>query len=287
MLHALSIDVEDWYNATLVLLFEKYVPPSDAVVKSTERLLNLLSDKQIRATWFILGEVADAFPALIKRLAAAHQEIGVHGYYHHRVDSLKPKVFADELHRAKDGIEQAAGKRVLGFRAPAFSLSRQMTDYFEILKTAGFSYDSSVFPFRGSRYGDSTAPLAPFFINTPSGSILEVPVSVMDFGWFRLPCCGGGYFRHFPLGYTRFALRHLEKRQRPAVFYLHPYEIETEYNTSYFEQYCGPQELKGVFKWKAPQYRNRSQAIHKLHHILEHHKFSTMAEVFSVQSTIG
>ncbi len=282
--HAFSVDVEDWSNVALLLNFGRMVPPQPAVVRNTERMLELFQAHGAKATWFILGEVAAAFPGLVRQLAEAGQEIGVHGYHHHPVYTLKPTEFRDYLRRAKEVVEQAAGQPVLGYRATAFSITRETPWAFEVVAELGFKYDSSVFPFRGRRYGMPEAPLTPYRLTTKAGALWEVPLSVVEWGGRRFPCCGGGYLRHFPLWYTRWAMRQLERAGRRAVFYLHPYEIDTEVDRLIFAQHAQEVSSWGWARMRFMQYRNRSQTEHKLEWLLEHLRFGGIAEVFEIES---
>lgn len=282
-IHALSVDVEDWSNVALLLNFGKVVPPQPAAVRNTERLLELFQEHGARATWFVLGEVAAAFPGLVRKLADAGQEIGVHGYHHHLVYTLSEAEFREYLRRAKDTVEQAGGKAVLGYRATAFSITKAVWWAFDVLAELGFRYDSSVFPFRGNRYGMPEAPLAPYTLPTGNGPLTEVPLTVMAYGPVRLPCCGGGYLRHFPLWYTRWAMRHLERRQRTAVFYLHPYEIDCEFDDAFFQRHLGANDLRRLRKVRFLQYRNRAQTLPKLRWLLASQRFSGIAEMLRQQ----
>jgi polysaccharide deacetylase family protein (PEP-CTERM system associated) len=281
MIHALTIDVEDWSNATILLLFNRVENPSRAVVLEVERLLTLLTECGVSATWFVLGEIAEKYPALIKKLSELGHEIGVHGYYHYRLQLLTLSQFREQLLQAKNAVEQLIGKAVLGYRAPAFSVNYEDKSIFEILIECGIKYDSSVFPFKGRRYGSSKVNPAPHKIKTAVGTIWEIPPSVMDWGLVRLPCCGGGYFRHFPLWYTKWAMRHLEKRERAAIVYLHPYELQTEFDDAYFGQHLSPDEWPLMKKNRVLQYRNRQKTADKLGWLLKSYQFNTIRSLMS------
>lgn len=280
-IHALSVDVEDWNNVAVLHATGRIVPPTEAVVRNTEGLLELFAELGLRCTWFLLGEVATAFPGLVRRLADAGHELGVHGYHHHFVHTLTEAKFRDAIRRAKDAVEQVAQTPVLGHRAPAFSITADVPWAFEVLAELGFRYDSSIFPFRGRRYGTADAPLTPYEIPTHSGELTEVPLSVVDFGRHRVPCCGGGYLRHFPLAYTRCAMWLLSRRARRAVLYLHPYEIDLTFDTGFLRQHLLPNQSRrfGVSHWL--QYRNRDRTLAKLRWLLTKYRFSSIAEAFS------
>ncbi|MCB1128333.1 MAG: polysaccharide deacetylase family protein, partial [Verrucomicrobiae bacterium] len=250
---------------------------TESVVRNTERLLGLFADLGVCATWFFLGEVADAFPSLVRRVAEGGHELGVHGYHHHRLHELDPAGFRSSIRRAKDAIEQAGGQRVLGHRAVAFSLCRETWWATEILAELGFQYDSSVFPFRGVRYGMSGAPLSPYPVRTRRGTLWEVPLSVVRWAGLRIPACGGGYLRHFPLAFTRAALRCLERERRRAVVYLHPYELDVDYDAGYLRQWL-PAVSHRRLRWlRWTQYRRRAGTIPKLRRLLAEFSFGTLA----------
>jgi polysaccharide deacetylase family protein (PEP-CTERM system associated) len=254
------------------------------VVRNTERLLELFQEYHASATWFVLGEVAEAFPGLVKRLAEAGQEIGIHGYHHHNVFDLSESEFRRSVRRAKEMVEQLTGRAALGYRATSFSIRKKQWWAFDVLAELGFRYDSSIFPIRGRRYGIPDAPLTAYTLATRHGPLQEVPLSVMELGRRRLPCCGGGYFRHFPRWYTQLALRHLERAGRPAVFYLHPYELDTQFAAAFFEQQVGRAAAGTLGRWRYLQYRNRARTVPKLQWLLARFAFDGIARVFGLDS---
>lgn len=278
--HALSVDVEDWSNVVLLHRTGRIVPPQPAVVENTKRMLSLFQEHGARATWFVLGEVAERYPELVRELAAADQEIGVHGYQHHFVYALTQAQFRDHVRRAKEVIEQIAGRSVRGYRAAAFSIRKEQAWAFEVLAELGFEYDSSVFPFRGSRYGMPDAPMTPYEIETRHGRLTEIPLSVMEAGPLRLPCCGGGYLRHLPRAYTNLALKLLARHDRSAVFYLHPYELQTSRDSEFFDQHSSAEEQAKFRFADFMQYRNRSRTAPKLRWLLKRYRFDTIEAVF-------
>ncbi|MEI6916410.1 MAG: polysaccharide deacetylase family protein [Armatimonadota bacterium] len=281
--HALSVDVEDENNVTVFHQCGRIVPPTQRVVRNTEILLDLVLEYHSQATWFVLGEVAEAYPGLIRRLADAGQEIAVHGFHHAFVSSLSNQEFRASIRRAKDCIEQASGKAALGHRAPAFSITPQTPWAFEVLAELGFRYDSSVFPVRTRRYGDSAASLRASPIQPRHGELTEVPLSAVKFGPWRLPCCGGGYLRHFPLAYTLWSLRRIEREQRPAVVYVHPYEADLSLDRDYLSRQLGEKKLAEI-RWNIyAQCRNRGHTISKLRYLLSTRHFAGIARVFGLE----
>ena len=216
MTHALTIDVEDSHN-----LFSRHwlgidSPPTDRVKRNTTRILELLEENSTKATFFILGEVAAEFPELVRSIADAGHEIDVHGYYHHQVFKLTPPEFNKQIHDAKAILEDISGKAVQGHRSPAFSITASTRWAWEILVKEGFKYDSSVFPFRGRRYGWPESPLDPYIIKTPCGSITEIPLSVVELAGRKIPTAGGGYLRMFPYIWNRWGINRVSQK-RPAI----------------------------------------------------------------------
>ena len=148
---------------------------------------------------------------------------------HRLVYELTPDEFRADLRRAKAAIEAAAGAPVLGYRAPSYSVVARSTWALEILAEEGYVYDASIFPIRHDRYGIPDAPRHIHRIDVGARSILEVPGSTVRYGGVNLPIAGGGYFRILPYQWTRWGIRHLNRsEQRPAIFYIHPWEIDPD-----------------------------------------------------------
>jgi len=239
MNNVLTFDVEEYFHAEA---FAGVVRPEDwptfgsRVVDATERLLDILDYADVRATFFVLGWVAERQPGLVQEIHARGHELACHGYSHQMISRLTPQEFAEDVKRAKKVIEDIAGTRVIGYRAPTFSVTRQTLWSLEVLMEAGFRYDSSIFPIVHDRYGIPDAPRfahrIPIFVNripiVGNGcAMAELPLSTLSVFGQRLPVAGGGYFRLLPYGLTRLAIRHLNKVERqPAVVYLHPWELD-------------------------------------------------------------
>jgi polysaccharide deacetylase family protein (PEP-CTERM system associated) len=227
--HLFSVDLEDWYH---VSAFEPHVPrerwpamPS-RVADSTRILLDLLDDGGHRATFFTLGWAADRDPALVRELVARGHELASHTWWHQRVHSQSPDVFRREVQETRERLEQIAGVPVRGFRAPSFSITPVAAWAFEALVEAGYAYDSSVFPIRRPGYGYPGAPLAPYVIDTPSGPLREYPLATLAVGALRLPGAGGAYLRHLPLALVQATIRQATAAGRPAMLYVHPWEVD-------------------------------------------------------------
>lgn len=279
--HAFSVDVEDWTNGVLSMWFGQKAPPTRAVVRNTLRLLEVLAAHRVTATFFVLGDVAKGYPHLLKTIAEAGHALGVHGLLHTPVWAQTPSEFRGNIRLAKELVEQAAGVTVIGHRAPAFSIGRHTPWAFEALVEAGFRYDSSVFPFRGSRYGDPTVPTRPWVVDTASGPLLEVPLSVVTVMGIRIPVCGGGYLRHFGTGFTRTAMRALEKRGERAVVFVHPYELDETFAADMFRLEIPLGKAVRFWLWRHLQYRNRGQTVEKLSTLLSEFSFSSIESTLS------
>ncbi len=195
---------------------------------TTRWLLDELDRAAIRATFFVVGEIAHARPELIRAMHRAGHEVGSHSWDHRRVHHFTPDSFRDDLRRSKDAIEQVTGEAVAGFRAPTFSIVRQTAWALDVLAELGFQYDSSIYPVRHDRYGVVEAPRAPFLARGAKHAILELPPATLRLLGSNLPVGGGGYFRLFPLPVLERALRQTARLCSPpvAMLYFHPWEFD-------------------------------------------------------------
>lgn len=225
----LSIDLEDWFCVSnFDDLFDRTVWSSCQlrVVDSTRRLLELFDRRGVTATFFTLGWIAEQVPELIREVAAAGHEIACHGYHHHRLYQLDPERFADDLARALAILRELSPRPIEGYRAPSFSLTTRTMWAPAILAAQGIRWDSSVFPFGAHpEYGIADAPLDPYWL---AEGLVELPMSVVEFGGRRVPCPGGGYFRLYPYSLSAALIRRCNAAGRPAIFYAHPWEFDPE-----------------------------------------------------------
>jgi polysaccharide deacetylase family protein (PEP-CTERM system associated) len=232
MNNVLTFDVEEYFHAEAfagVIRPEHWPTFGSRVADATERLLDILDYAGARATFFVLGWVAERQPGLVQEIHARGHELACHGYNHQMISRLTPQEFAEDVKRAKKVIEDIAGTRVIGYRAPTFSVTRLTMWSLDVLMEAGFRYDSSIFPIVHDRYGIRDAPRFAHRIPIAGhgSDMAELPLSTVSVFGQRLPVAGGGYFRLVPYRLTRFAIRHLNKVERqPAVVYLHPWEID-------------------------------------------------------------
>lgn len=224
--HAVTVDLEDWYHVCV----ETGVPEqafAARVVEATGTVLELLQRHRVRATFFVLGSVAEQYPALIERIVEAGHELASHGWSHRLVVDLRPDQFGDELLRTADLIEQLSGQRPIGFRAPRWSLCRQQTPWaFDILIQQGYRYDSSLTPL--AVIGDPHGPRGPHLITGEGGSLWELPPLVTATPWGNLPTGGGWGFRFFPQWLLRYTLRQYDEAGLPGVLFIHPRELDPQ-----------------------------------------------------------
>jgi len=223
--HILTIDVEDWPQSTL----DHSLPIGERVVANTHAFLELFAETGTRATFFVLGKVAEKHPMLARDIAAAGHEVATHGYSHESLETMTRVEFKAELHRSVEILKEQTGLPVHGHRAADFSISAQRLYFLEIMVQEGLSYDSSIFPIWHPRYGISGAWRHPHLIRCASRDLLaEFPPATVKFGPVVIPGAGGGYFRLFPYWWTQLIIRGIERSHYPATCYLHPYEIDDD-----------------------------------------------------------
>jgi polysaccharide deacetylase family protein (PEP-CTERM system associated) len=225
--NGMSVDVEDWFQ---VGAFETVIDKADwdslqpRVEANTDAVLALFAESGVHATFFTLGWVAHRYPALIRRIVDAGHEIASHGWDHQRVFTMDAGLFRADLARARAAIEDAAGQRVTGYRAPSFSIDQRTPWAHAVLAEADYAYSSSVAPLAHDHYGWRDAPRFAFR-PLPDSALLEVPVTVAQFGTRRV-ATGGGFFRLLPAALMDFAVRQVNAADHPAMFYFHPWEID-------------------------------------------------------------
>jgi len=226
--NALTIDVEDWYQLANRELLGTTVAASERVVEDTYRVLDLLAEHGSRATFFVVGAVAEQFPAMVRRIAAEGHEVGTHGYGHLQAKWIGRERFAEDLKRSVQVLEDIAQQPIQGHRAAEFSLDGETVWAWETMAEAGLRYDSSVFPIRHWRYGISSASRFPYQIKTPAGPLTEFPLATWRMLGQNLPIAGGGYARILPLALVREGIRELNRAGHPAVLYFHTYDLEDQ-----------------------------------------------------------
>jgi polysaccharide deacetylase family protein (PEP-CTERM system associated) len=269
MVNAMTIDVEDYFQ---VSAFDDVLPRGEwegmesRVVRNTERLLAIFAEHRVRATFFVLGWVAERHPGLVREIAAGGHEIASHGYGHRLVYDQAPEAFREDLRRSKDILESSSGAAVTGYRAPSFSITLRSLWALDVLVEEGFEYDASIFPIHHDRYGIPGSPRHAYRIDRAAGSLVEAPGSTTTVGSLNLPVAGGGYFRILPYAWTRWGIARVNRRDgQPAIFYLHPWEIDPA------QPRLEPGALRAV-----RHYRNLSRTEGRLRRLLADFRFDTM-----------
>ncbi len=265
--HAFTVDVEDWYQGVPIPEATRATAERRLHV-GLERLLELLDQRGVRGTFFLLGPVAVEHPALVRRIAAAGHEIGCHGWSHDLLYTMTPERMRDETRRACEVISSLTGQPVVAYRAAYFSVTRASLWALEVLAGLGFRYDSSIFPVRNWRYGIPDFAPRPQRIDTPAGPIYELPISIRRVLGRNLPASGGAYLRIYPYWLTRSNLRAAEAAGRPTVFYLHPWELDADHPRVRFH-----------WKPRLTHYVNLRSTEPKLARLLRDFRFGPLSEV--------
>ena len=224
MKNILTIDVEEWFHGNdFDLPRERFAGLESRVERQTDFLLSLLAGSKARATFFILGCVAEAHPGLVRRIHGAGHEVASHGHYHDLVYSLTPAEFAAQLRNSTSALSGIIGEPVTAFRAPSWSIVEKNLWALDVLRENGLSVDSSIFPMRTGMFGIKNARLD---IHEIAKGLIEYPPAALRFGGLTLPVAGGIFFRILPYAITAAALRRINGRGNPAVVYLHPWELD-------------------------------------------------------------
>jgi polysaccharide deacetylase family protein (PEP-CTERM system associated) len=273
VVNAFSIDVEDYFQVAALapaVPRESWPTREYRVERNTDVILNLLAERGIRGTFFILGWCAERSPELIRRIAGAGHEIACHGFSHRLIYEQTPEDFREEARRSKHFLEDTIGAPVTGYRAASFSITKRSLWALDALIDLGFEYDSSVFPIRHDRYGIPGASRDIGPITAPSGrTIVEFPMSAASFAGVRVPVSGGGYFRLLPYAVTRAGLKQINERiGQPFTFYLHPWEVDP-----------GQPRVRVKAFSRFRHYNNLHKCEGRLRRLLGEFQFSTMRDV--------
>jgi len=279
MHNALTIDVEDYFMVSAfadIVSFEDWHRYESRIENNTYKVLDLLDEYGVKATFFVLGWVAEHYPEIVGDIHGRGHEIACHGYNHRLVYKLSPAEFREDIGKSRTLIEDITGEPVLGYRAASYSIIKDSLWALDILIEEGFVYDSSIFPVHHDRYGIPNADRFCHEIRRPSGTIREFPMSTLKFriqnSEFRIPIAGGGYLRLLPARFIEWGIRRLnEKEKQPAVLYLHPWEFDN-----------GQPRLKGSRLSVFRHYVNLDTTESKLRRILESFSFAPVREVFGV-----
>jgi len=266
--NALTVDVEDWFH-----ILEVEGPPMETwpalparVEASTERLLDVLSGRAVRATFFVLGWIAERHPQLVRRIADAGHEIATHGHSHALVHRMTPEEFRRDLRSSLRVLEPLYGRKILGHRAAGFSLTRESLWAFDVMADEGLLYDASVCPAPHGHGGFPGFPLHSHPRTLAGGRVLwEFPVSCLQLGPWRLPFSGGGYLRLLPYPLIAGQIRRFNRAGHPAIVYLHPREVDPSHP-----------RLKMPLVRRLKSYVNLSTTLPKLQRLLTHFRFKAL-----------
>ena len=273
--HALTFDIEEHFQVSAFWTSERrqqWDMLESRVERNTMKIVDILASRSTKATFFVLGWIAERHPALVKRLAECGHEIASHGYGHELISNLSPAALREDIRRSKEILENLTGRRVVGYRAPSFSITSWAL---EILVEEGFQYDSSINNrFRSCTTGTVGKSPNCYPINTRSGVLMEIAPSTVTTLGVQLPVGGGGYFRLLPYNATRMLLKRLESQGSPLVIYLHPWELDPE-----------QPRMKGTLLSKARHYLNLDKTEEGLRRLLDDFVFRPIGEVANLLAT--
>ena len=275
MKNILTVDLEDWFQSSLELFDgirdrEGIVRPTDRVVRNTRTLLSILEKYDTRATFFVLGTVAESFPGLISEICGRGHEIATHGYAHRLVYRQTKEEFRQDLRKSMQLIQGITGEKILGYRAPYFSIREDSLWALDVIKEEGLRYDASIFPLKRKLYG--VRDIDKIAIDM----IVEVPVSKISLFGYEFPVGGGGYLRLYPYGLTKWAIKKLNKQKKAVMVYIHPYEIDT----GELQADCTGSGIKTELT-KFTQRFNRGSMENKIRALLKDFSFTTVKDSLS------
>ena len=271
--NAMTVDVEDYFQ---VSAFEKHISRDKwdvlpcRVEANTNRVMDLFDKHNVKATFFMLGWVAERYPQLIRRIVDHGHELASHGYSHVRVTQQQPHEFREDVIRTKKLLEDIGGVVVRGYRAASYSIGARNLWALKVLEETGHLYSSSIYPIKHDLYGMPEAPRFAFYPHHDQG-LLEIPVTTVSLFDKKLPCGGGGYFRFFPYALSRWAMNRVNQNDgQPCIFYFHPWEIDAEQ----------PRQKGISAKTRFRHYLNLHRMEHRLDTLLKDFRWDRMDRLF-------
>ena len=271
--NAMTVDVEDYFQVSAfesVVSRDQWERVPHRVEKNTNRILEIFSDHDIKATFFTLGWIAERYPEMTRRIVAQGHELASHGYSHVRVTQQQPAEFREDVILTKKILEDIAGVGVRGYRAASYSIGAKNLWALDELNAAGYEYSSSIYPVKHDLYGMPDAPRFSFY---PCGrpGILEIPITTVEVLGKKLPCGGGGFFRLYPYTVSRWALNHVNCNEgQPGMFYFHPWEIDPGQ----------PRQKNIPIKTRVRHYLNLSRMENRIKALLRDFSWGRMDQVF-------
>lgn len=274
--NAMTVDVEDYFQ---VSAFEPHIERAEwerlpcRVEQNIDRILSLFDEKNVKATFFVLGWMAERYPEMVRRLHENGHEVASHGYEHVRVVNQTPHAFREDVQRTRKLLEDTVGAPVVGYRAASYSIGRDNLWALDELQETGHLYSSSIYPIHHDLYGMPEAPRFAFRHRDGEG-ILEVPVTTVHVGGRNFPCGGGGYFRLLPYAVSRWAINRVNRSDgQSAVFYFHPWEVDPEQ----------PRQRGIGLKTRVRHYLNLTRMENRLSHLLNDFQWDRMDRIFLEQ----
>jgi len=276
--NALTIDVEDYFQVSALA---PYIPRDQwsarecRVERNVARILQMLDDHRTKATFFVLGWIAERYPHLVRNIVDGGHELASHGYGHERASDLTEAAFFADIDSAKKLLEDHSGVEIKGYRAPSFSIGAHNLWAFDCLLRAGYRYSSSIYPIHHDHYG---MPDAPRFAHLVRPGLLEVPLTTAHFFERNWPASGGGYFRLMPYVMSRWLLNHVNASDRQsAVFYFHPWEID-----------AGQPRIAGISaKARFRHYLNLQRTEARIRRLLADFDWAPMDQIFLLEAVVN
>ncbi|MFZ5800484.1 MAG: XrtA system polysaccharide deacetylase [Candidatus Omnitrophota bacterium] len=272
--NALTFDVEEYFqvsNFSKAIKRKEWEKIPSRLSVGLNKILGILAEHKVKATFFVLGWAAERHPELIKRIALNGHEIASHGYDHQLIYNQSKEEFTKDLEKSLSIIRAISKEKVLGFRAPSFSIVKKSYWALKILAQHGIRYDASIFPIMHHRYGIEDSYRFPYEIKANGDSIIEFPCSTTRFLGKNVPFSGGGYLRLLPYAVIKHFIAQLNRRQKPAIVYIHPWELDPGQ----------PRINAGALNhWR--HYQGLGTTEPKLRRLLSDFKFTTVKEVLGL-----
>lgn len=270
--NAITVDVEDWFHVSVlrhIIPFEAWDRQESRIKPNLTRIIRLFEEYGVKATFFVLGWLAEKYPEIVEVIVSHGHEIGSHGYAHRVIYEHSPDEFKRDLDKSITLLEKIGGHEIKYYRAPSYSITRDSLWAFEILMERGIEYDSSVFPIKHDLYGIKEVPRFPFFIEFANGKkLVELPPSTLKVAGENIPISGGGYLRLFPFWFIQNGLKKINEDGKPVIFYFHPWELDP-----------GQPKLQMSPIARFRHYSNLESTEKRIRHLLESFLFSSIGDV--------
>jgi polysaccharide deacetylase family protein (PEP-CTERM system associated) len=267
----MSCDVEDYFQVSAfegLVMRDRWTSVESRIGRNVDRALQILSDSGDQATFFTLGWVAQNLPEVVRRIAAEGHEVASHGMEHRRIWEQSPDEFRADVSDTRKLLEDVSGAAVTGYRAASWSLDGRSPWAHGVLEETGYRYSSSIYPVSHDHFGVPGAPLSPFYVN--GGDFLEIPATAVRVFGRNMPAAGGGYFRLYPMSFSRWLIRQVQAENRPFVFYFHPWELDPSQ----------PRFRSAPLRAKLRHYLNLDKFEGRLRGLLNDHRWERMDRVF-------